>query len=178
MDEELFGLSLSVLKCDILDLANSSKIASLAKQFPLQDQTDFSFRNGFLDTTPRQPSTAKMDTSVELATNIQEISLLAPHSLIENYCNEYKILLEIMKKALDTCLQDHQPTCPTYPFESKESPLTRFLPTRLIDLENMDCLILIETADTVVQDKCYETWVQYWSYNPRPTSIRSPNRTL
>jgi hypothetical protein len=162
MDEELFGLSLSVLKCDILDLANSPKTTSLAKQFLLKDQTDLSFRSGFLDTRPRQPSTAEMDTSVELATTIQEISLLTPHSLIENYCNEHKTLLEVTKKALDTCLQDHQPTCPTYPFESKESPPTRFLPTRLIDLENLDCLRLIVTADTVVQDKRYVPLSHRW----------------
>lgn len=58
---------------------------------------------------------AEMDATVEPAPDVQKISLWPLHSLVENYSNDHKTLLEITKKALCTCLEEHQPTCPTYP---------------------------------------------------------------
>jgi hypothetical protein len=100
-----------------------------------------------------------MDPSVQSAA-VQKISPLYSHILIEKYSNDHKPLLDITKKALYTCLGDHQPTCPTYPFESKE-----FLPTRLIDLGDLDRLKLVLTADATIQDRRYIPLSHRWG-NP------------
>ncbi|KAL5326285.1 hypothetical protein ACEPPN_007423 [Leptodophora sp. 'Broadleaf-Isolate-01'] len=98
-----------------------------------------------------------MDALAQPDPDIQNISLLPEHSLLEKYSNDHKTLLEITKKALCTCLEEHQPFCPTYHFGSNE-----FLPTRLIDLENLDRLRLVVTADTTIQDRRYVPLSHRW----------------
>jgi len=88
---------------------------------------------------------------------IQRLSVLSPHSLEENYSDNHKTQLEIARKALYTCIEDHQPTCPTYPFGSKD-----FLLTRLIDLENLERLRVIVTADTTIKDRRYVPLSHCW----------------
>jgi hypothetical protein len=100
-----------------------------------------------------------MDAPVQVVqrADAQEISPLPPHSLIEKYSNNHETLLEITKKVLHTCLEEHQPTCPTYPFKSNE-----FLPTRLLDLEDLDRLRVIVTADTTIKDRRYVPLSHRW----------------
>jgi hypothetical protein len=98
-----------------------------------------------------------MDALAQPDPNIQNISLLPANSLMEKYSNDHKTLLEITEKALCTCLEEHQPICPTYRFGSNE-----FLPTRLIDLEDLERLKLIVTADTIIQDRRYVPLSHCW----------------
>jgi hypothetical protein len=98
-----------------------------------------------------------MDALVQPDPNIENISLLPANSLIEKYSNDHRTLLKITEKALCTCLEDHQPTCPPYRFGSNE-----FLPTRLIDLKNLECLRLIVTAETTIQDRRYVPLSHRW----------------
>jgi hypothetical protein len=98
-----------------------------------------------------------MDAPLEHVPNIQKSSPFSPHNLIKSYSDDHKTLLDITKKALYTCLEEHQPACPTYPFESNE-----FLPTRLIDVENLDRLRVIITADTTFLDRRYVPLSHRW----------------
>jgi hypothetical protein len=100
-----------------------------------------------------------MDAPVQVVqhADAQELSPLLPHSLIEKYSNDYETLLEITKNALYICLEEHHPTCPTYPFASNE-----FLPTRLIDLEDLERLRVIVTADTTIKDRRYVPLSHRW----------------
>ena len=98
-----------------------------------------------------------MDALVQPDPNTENISLLPANSLKEKYSNDHRTLLEITQKALCTCLEEHQPTCPPHRFASSE-----FLPTRLIDLENLECLRLIVTADTAIQDRRYVPLSHRW----------------
>ena len=88
---------------------------------------------------------------------IQRLSVLSSLCLVENYSNNHETLLEIASKALYTCIEEHQPTCPTYPFGSKD-----FLPTRLIDLKDLERLRVIVTADTILQDRRYVPLSHRW----------------
>jgi hypothetical protein len=92
-----------------------------------------------------------------LQADAHETSPLPPHSLIEQYSNDHETLLKITKNALYTCLEEHQPTCPIYHFESNE-----FLPTRLIDLEDLERLRVVVTADTIIQDRRYVPLSHRW----------------
>jgi hypothetical protein len=79
---------------------------------------------------------------------------------IEIFRQAHESLIAITDKALVNCLQTHQRGCPAYPFDS-----TTFLPTRLLDLEQLETPKLVESAGITSQDRRYVCLSHQWG-NP------------
>lgn len=78
-------------------------------------------------------------------------------TLMDNFLRDHNTLLEITRGALSTCLETHQPKCSCHPLNS-----TGFLPTRLLDVENVDRLKLVLTAESDIQDRRYVPLSHQW----------------
>jgi hypothetical protein len=79
-----------------------------------------------------------------------------PRRLAE-YQTNYKVLLDFVKNSISTCLQDHSSKCASYPRDS-----TRYLPTRLIDLDVFERPRLVITAEARIQDRRYVPLSHQW----------------
>lgn len=91
--------------------------------------------------------------------------------IYEAFANSHNTLLKIAKEALSSCLETHRDKCPLYPLES-----TNFLPTRLLDIKNLERPRLVITSEGDIQDRRYVPLSHEWG-NPDETEKRAMTTT-
>jgi hypothetical protein len=87
----------------------------------------------------------------------------------EEFRASHDVLIKIAGQALSTCLEKHQPKCPSH-HHNPES----FLPTRLIDLEVLERPKLIVSAESQVLDRRYIPLSHQWG---RPGAVEKEAMT-